>query len=90
MHACIIVCKMPISVLSINKGNADLSVSQPVMNSNRLLTLKKLKMVLKAYWLSTIFLAKLLKSLSVYEVNIGFYKDTKIMVNRVLYLLHFE
>ncbi|XP_009889161.1 PREDICTED: cAMP-dependent protein kinase type II-beta regulatory subunit [Charadrius vociferus] len=74
---------MPISVLSINNGNADLSVVQPVTNSDKLLTLKKLKMVLKAYWLSTVFLAKLLKSLSVYEVNIGFCKDTKIMVNRV-------
>lgn len=88
VHVCIIVWKMPISVLSINNGNAELNISQPVMNNNKCLhtvSYKKLKMVLKAYWLlATISLENLLKGLSVYEVNVDFYKFKKLFNSYLL------
>lgn len=88
VHVCIIVFKMPISVLSINNGNAELNISQPVMNNNKCLhtvSYKKLKMVLKVYWfLARISLANLLKGLSVYEVNMGFYKYKKLINSYLL------
>lgn len=57
------------------------------MNNNKCLhtvSYKKLKMVLKVYWLlASISLANLLKGLSVYEVNMGFYKY-KTLINSYL------